>query len=495
MSSLDLQDAYYLVSIHESSRKFLRFLFEDQLYEFTCLPFGLSTAPYVFTKLTKPVAAYLRKLGFQSVVYLDDWLLFGKSFADCQRNVLETRALLSFLGFIFNDNKSALDPSHRCKFLGFIYDSLRMTVELTEEKILKIKSSLEKVHTDNYISIRKFAEVLGFLVSCCPAVNYGLMHTKASERQKYLALRYNNDNYNAKMLISERLRRELKWWTSRSFVPKQPIRHNSFVLEIFTDASLSGWGAFSNGKRVFGHWKEIEKTHNINYLELLAAFFGLKIFAKDYSNCQILLRIDNTTAIAYINKMGGVQFKNLNKISHDIWSWCEDRQIWIFATYIASKDNVEADFESRREKSVAEIELSIKAFNHIVDKFGKPQVDLFATRANAKCRRYVSWKRDPGCFATDAFTLNWASFFFYAFPPCSVILKCLQKIRDEKAEGIMVVPEWPAQPWYPLFYELLISKTLKIKAKDNIFFPNRETDHFWNKTILVVAILSGKPTS
>ena len=162
MSSLDLQDAYYLVSVHKSFRKYLRFLFSGQLYEFTCLPFGLSTAPYIFTKNKKPVAAYLRKLGFQSVVYLDDWLLFGTSIADCERNVTETRELLNFLGFVFNDNKSVQKPSRRCKFLGFIYDSHHMSVELPDEKISNIKNTLKSLHTGKIISIRRFAEILGF---------------------------------------------------------------------------------------------------------------------------------------------------------------------------------------------------------------------------------------------------------------------------------------------------------------------------------------------
>jgi len=45
----------------------------------------------------------------------------------------------------------------------------------------------------------------------------------------------------------------------------------------------------------------------INYLELLSAFFALKCFAENLRDCDVLLRIDNTTAIAYINKMGGIQ--------------------------------------------------------------------------------------------------------------------------------------------------------------------------------------------
>lgn len=59
MGTIDLKDAYFLVPVDQTSRKYLRFSFENKLYEFTCLPFGLSTSPFIFTKLMKPVVNYL----------------------------------------------------------------------------------------------------------------------------------------------------------------------------------------------------------------------------------------------------------------------------------------------------------------------------------------------------------------------------------------------------------------------------------------------------
>lgn len=72
LSSLDLEDAYFSIPIDQRSRKYLRFRFNNRLYEFACLPFGLCTAPFVFTKVMKAVVRKLRSLGFSSVVYLDD---------------------------------------------------------------------------------------------------------------------------------------------------------------------------------------------------------------------------------------------------------------------------------------------------------------------------------------------------------------------------------------------------------------------------------------
>lgn len=93
-----------------------------------------------------------------------------------------------------------------------------------------------------------------------------------------------------------------------------------------------------------------------------------------------------------------------------------------------------------------EFELSDVAFRKIINKFGYPNIDLFATRINVKCKDYVSWTKDPESIAVDAFTINSNKYFFYAFPPFILITRVLKKIREEKAEGIVVVPQWPAQP-------------------------------------------------
>nr|CAH7764042.1 unnamed protein product [Callosobruchus chinensis] len=105
MANIDLKDAYFLLPIHKKYRKFLKFGYNNQLYEFTCMPFGLSIAPFIFTKIFKPIMNHLRSLGFLSVLYLDDILLFGKNKQDCYNNVNYTTKLLKSLGFFINEEK------------------------------------------------------------------------------------------------------------------------------------------------------------------------------------------------------------------------------------------------------------------------------------------------------------------------------------------------------------------------------------------------------
>lgn len=273
------------------------------------------------------------------------------------------------------------------------------------------------------------------------------------------------------------------------------MRYPSFLVEIYSDASKSGWGAVCGTHKVNGSWKETERESHINYLELLAVYLGLRTFARDMANCAILLRVDNTTAISYVNRMGGIQFPHLNELSRLIWQWCEKRNIWIYASYVNTKENI-ADAESRKVFNPdTEWELSDDAFNTIVQRFGKPTIDLFASRSNAKCPNYVSWKPDPDASAVDAFTMSWRSKNFYAFPPFSLVLKCLRKVIDDQANGILVFPYWPSQPWFPLLQSLLDSEILFLNPNKNLINPHyRDLQPLHTGLTLGAAKLSNRPS-
>lgn len=493
-ASVDLKDAYYLLPVHEQYRKFLRFSFNKLLYEFNCLVFGLASAPYTFSKLMRPVIQDLRSKGIPCINYLDDFLILGRSKEECAKNVRYVTTLLTSLGFLINVEKSSLDPSTRCKFLGFIFDSVDMTISLPTEKRERILRWVSYFLSHERCKILCVAQFIGLLTSACPAVKYGWVYTKNFERAKCLALISSQGDYNTFMHITSDLIPDLLWWRKSIGVALNDLKNDSFYLEICTDASLSGWGAVCNGEHSYGWWKNSMRNKHINFLELQAIFLGLMSFASELRHKNILIRTDNTTALASVNKMGSVQYPHLNVLARNIWHWCETRHLWIFASYISSRQNWQADQASRTLPSTTEWSLNAKVFSHIVDTFGLPEIDLFASIDNHKCYRYVSWVRDPGAEAVDAFTIDWKNFTFYAFPPFSLILRVLQKIVNDQATGILVVPFWQSQSWYPLFLKLMERDPLFFGPSSNLLFsPYSNATHPLSKDlILVVAKLSGK---
>lgn len=341
--------------------------------------------------------------------------------------------------------------------------------------------------------IREFAKFLGILNAACPALAYSSTFCKRLERQKYLALVCNDNDYEGYITINKMMLDDLNWWRPNVIIGSNPIGTNQFLLEIYSDASLSGWGASCKGKCAQGFWSNNEKKFSINYLELLAAFSAKETFASHLNNCEILLRIDNTSAISYIYRAGGVQFPHLSELSRSIWEWCQKRNLWLFASYIASPENVEADAASRITNIDTEWEIKHRIFQQVNKKFGPFTLDAFASNLNKKCLRYCSRYPQPDTFAVDAFTIPWQNEKIYSFPPFSLILRIINKIMIDKAEVTLIAPYWPTQPWFPLFQALLKTPPLFFKPDNkNLLSPCRTKTHpLAAKLSLLAGRLSG----
>ena len=100
MVSLDLKDAYFDIPVFSLHRKYIGFIWNDQRYEFTCLPFGDSLAPRVFTKVFKPIISHRRLHGLTIIIFLDDILLVARSKQKCLDQLQFLRQLITDLGFI-----------------------------------------------------------------------------------------------------------------------------------------------------------------------------------------------------------------------------------------------------------------------------------------------------------------------------------------------------------------------------------------------------------
>ena len=99
--------------------------------------------------------------------------------------------------------------------------------------------------------------------------------------------------------------------------------------------------------------------------------------------------MDNQIAIAYVNNYEGCHNEKLHEVARQIWQFCEERGIYIRASYITSKDNAIADFQSRAKADDSDWELNPKTFRHICDSFGHPSIDLFATHFQLSVRSFA----------------------------------------------------------------------------------------------------------
>ena len=215
MASVDIKDAYYTVPIATEHQKFLKFRWRDKLYQYTCLPNGLASAPRIFTKLLKPVFNILRQKGYLSSSYIDDCYLQGATYGECHDNVQETVMLLRDLGFPIHNEKSVLIQSHALTFLGFVLNSVTMTVQLTESQKQKLKKACLNLVNKETCTVQSVAAVIGLIMSSFPGVKHGPLHYHSLERDKSHAMQENKGNFGSSMILSLSSRAELNRWISK----------------------------------------------------------------------------------------------------------------------------------------------------------------------------------------------------------------------------------------------------------------------------------------
>ena len=263
------------------------------------------------------------------------------------------------------------------------------------------------------------------------------------------------------MSLSVQAQDELKWWISSVNEAHRPLIRPPYSFLITTDASSIGWGAVCNGTSTGGLWTAFGRSHHINYLEMLAILFGLKVFASSCTNVHFCAMSDNTTAVSVISYMGSSRSKACNDLCKTIWNWCISRNLWL--------QNFYADYESRKNTvTSAEWQLNPNILNSCFRHLPTaPQVDLFASRINRQIDCFVSSNPDPEAYAVDAFTLDWGAYDFYAFPRFSLVSRLLNKIELGGAEGICVLPHWPTQPWYPKARQMMQTAPIILKPSKN----------------------------
>ena len=408
MASIDLKHAYCTIPIAQEQQKFLKFVWNDQLYEFTALPMGLSSSPRIFTKVMKPVLAKLRQKGHINSGFIDDFYLQGQEISHCTVNLSDTVRLFIALGLHVHPDKCILIPSQEILMLGFLINSLLMTVKLPLEKKERLRDLCMQILHGTRFTIQCIASLIGSLVSALPGVEFGRLHYRNIERDKINALALHKGNYQAFMTLSEAAKQELSSWTANVIQAFRHLRHPVVSYIFQTDASELGWGIHCTTHSTLqsqGLWSKEQHTLHINVRELYVVFICLTIFCKDVSAVHIRFELVNQTAVSYLNHMGGCKSVACDTVARKIWAWCNPRNIWLTAVFIPGPSNVTADSLSRKHLSAHEWQLNRTIFQTIANQFPPFSIDLFASMLNTQLDRYASWHPDPQASIIDAFSV------------------------------------------------------------------------------------------
>lgn len=476
LAKLDLQDAYFSVPILPAHTNFLQFRWRGKTYKFLCLPFGLNVAPWAFTKLLRVVMATLRRQGIRVVIFLDDLLIIASSEEEASSAVLRVRSLLESLGFIISTSNSILSPSQSLEYIGLVINTGFMTFSLSTQKRESIIRLCRETLSAHSVSLRQLATLLGLFNWAVSAVNYAPAHFRALQSLYISESNRASAVLDTPVLLASAQRADLRWWISMAdFKAGRRLIFPRPDVVLASDSSLTGWGAVCMGTRTSGPWSLAESSQHINALELLAALRALQCFTSQLRDASVEILVDNTSAVCYINKLGGSRSNSLCSAALLISEWCEERNISLHAVYLPSKENYLADAESRRPLSSGDWMLSPKAFRSI-QQVWHLEVDLFASSWNAQLPVFISWAPQPGSSGVDAFSIDWMELSSYCFPPFSLIPFCLSKLIADQASTVLVAPYWPSQSWFPSLMEMAIDiPRLLLPSQDLLTSPMGES--------------------
>uniref|UniRef100_H3AB62 Uncharacterized protein n=1 Tax=Latimeria chalumnae TaxID=7897 RepID=H3AB62_LATCH len=182
------------------------------------------------------------------------------------------------------------------------------------------------------------------------------------------------------------------------------------------------------------------RTMAVDLLGLQTKFKALRRFERCLRGQSFFLRTGSKTVVSSVNWQEGTVSRPLSILALWMLGWAAAQDIHMSAVYVQAEQNLITDTLSKRVNVMAETALSDLAFKQIVERWGRPDVDVFAASSNAKVPRFIS--RDPmmGAMAAEAFSLAWTLLgYLYLFPSLPLIPLVLEKLVQDKVVRVVLV--------------------------------------------------------
>lgn len=486
----DMQDAFYQVPLHPTAVEYFCFEFAGCFYQINSLPFGWNNSPYYFTKITRPFVAHLRAPAFSKVPsgcmypkpsseglarsgcrvlpYLDDFLFMFPDSDSAAAGAEWIHSLMYWLGFTPHPKKSIWEPTQQLEHLGLSVDLAANTFSVPAAKVARLARMARGLIVAaklkrRLVPKRDLASFCGYAQS----VRLAVMPANLFLRSLY------DDcstvkGWGGEVRLSRQSFRDLEWWCD---VPSQhlssPIRLRPATVELFVDASDLGWGAVvpdladSPDGIASGRWSVAEQALHINQKEMRAVYNALLSFAPVVKDRVVKVFEDNTVTQSVLGRFAS-RSSVLMAEYRRLWALLDSLHVHLQVVRVASESNL-ADAPSRLVDR-SDYKLHPSVFVLLDALWGPHTIDLFASDSNTQLPAFYSLHRCPNTLGVNAFLQPWRGHNAYANPPfsSSVLLQLAQKVREEQADLTVVVPCWPAQPW---FHELMLL------AADTICLP------------------------
>ena len=453
--TFDLKSGYHHIPISKSYWRFLGFSVGSgqtkRFFVFTVLPFGLATAPWVFTKVTRVLTRHWRSLGFRCMMYMDDGSAAASSPSECQKIADHMRLDLEAAGFLVNEEKSHWVPSRHVELLGHELDLSEGIIRVTARRVEKLKKALVEALRAQQVTARELARISGYILSMSLALGpVCRLHTRYLYR-----LIDQRQSWSAKVLMTVEAKEELRFWLSNfESLHGQPLWKSCQQVAVlsWSDASDTGWGGYclTNGVKVAkGEWppQVMLEGWSSTKRELRAVCLALESYGKLIQGQECIHRSDNQAAVRIIEV--GSRHAHLQQEALAIHKVCGQFSIRLRVEWVPRESNQLADLFS---KTVDTDDWMVRPsiFEQLDRCWGPHTLDVFASLRTKQLERFCSRWYNPGCFAVDAFSVAWGPpEVLWLVPPVYLIGRVISMIEETGAAGTLIVPGWVSAPWWP----------------------------------------------
>lgn len=352
IAKVDLKSAYRSVSINPEHQPFtgLKWKFkghQDYTYLVDArLPFGCRLSVEVFHRLSHAVQRFMAKRHIRTVVYLDDWLVIGDSFSECQTGMNVLINLLRNLGFAISYSKVE-GPSQCLTFLGIEIDIVHNALRLPAAKVTDLLKILRDFRSRSRASQKQLQHLAGKLVWASKVVHGGRTFLQ-SVLDVLRPLRL--PSHKAKMTIS--VQNDLDWWIQciNAFNGQPMTQLCRPHVDITTDACNLAGGMTCGQDWAYVNWEmdypDVQHLH-INFKECLTAILAIYRWAPNLQHTSVTIHTDNMTTRAIINRGACKDYQHLMPHLRLLFWICNYYDIELSCEYLPGSLNIASDTISR----------------------------------------------------------------------------------------------------------------------------------------------------
>lgn len=452
MLSLDLEAGYHHIGIRPRDVQYLGFQIGGQYFYCTALPFGLASAPLIFTKVMRACVAHWRRDGTRVLPYLDDFLFLFDSTGKARRGAAEIDHLLQSLGLRRNISKGCWEPTQNLVHLGIGVSTTDLRFYAPAQKEARVRAFAARIvitasRRTRMCSVSPLLSFTGLCQSLALAVPEVHLRTRAI----YDSVRSAATGGRAR--LSRSALGELAWWRDAPWNAGAHIDLPTPTMDLFTDASDIGWGAVLDGSETRGYWSLLQRSSSIFERELLAVLLALRSWPERLRGHHIRLHIDNQAAAFSLIKLGS-RHPAARFIVEQIWQDCRALGVRLWVQWIPTHANGDADRLSRFVDR-SDYKANPRIFELAASLWGRPDIDAFATTLNTQLPVFWSARPGMGAAAVDALAQDLSGLFLWANPPWDLIPALLHRIRlYPTARVTLVLPHWQSASWYPELLDL-----------------------------------------